>query len=76
MLNANHDVAIYVSDLKERSIGDDFFALIFGRPIAAHCVKISDVCENVLEIDLIRAWEESGSSAGWSNEVAVEIVIR
>ncbi|KAJ4373999.1 hypothetical protein N0V83_002738 [Neocucurbitaria cava] len=68
--------AIYVSDLKERSIGDDFFALIFGRPISAHCVKINDVCENVLEIDLIRAWEESGSSAGWSNEVAVEIVIR
>jgi len=51
-------------------------ALIFGRPIARHCVKVSDTCENVLEIDTIRAWKESDSKASWSNEVAVEVVIR
>ncbi|KAF1841878.1 glycoside hydrolase family 36 protein [Cucurbitaria berberidis CBS 394.84] len=67
---------IYVSDLKERSIGDDFFALIFGRPIPAHCVKTSDICENVLEIDTVRAWKETDSKASWSNEVAIEVVIR
>jgi hypothetical protein len=51
-------------------------ALIFGRPIAKHCVKISDKCENILEIDTIRAWKESDSKATWSNEVAVEVVVR
>jgi hypothetical protein len=51
-------------------------ALIFGRPIARHCVKVSDTSDNVLEIDTIRAWEESDSKASWSNEVAVEVVIR
>jgi hypothetical protein len=30
----------------------------------------------VLEIDLVRAWQESGSKASWSNEVAVEVTIR
>ncbi|KAI8937818.1 hypothetical protein NX059_005512 [Plenodomus lindquistii] len=67
---------LYISDLKQRSIEDDFFAVIFGRPISQDCVRISDENENVLEIDLIRAWEESGSKAGWSNEVAVEVLIR
>jgi hypothetical protein len=65
-----------VSDLKERNIEDDFFALIFGRPVAGHCVKVSDSDENVLEIDTIRAWKESDSKATWSNEVAIEVVIR
>ncbi|KAF2876898.1 raffinose synthase protein-like protein Sip1 [Massariosphaeria phaeospora] len=67
---------LYVSDLKRRSIEDDFIALIFGRPIPLHCVKISDACENVLEIDTTRAWKETDSNAGWSNEVAIEVVIR
>ncbi|PSN70162.1 raffinose synthase protein-like protein Sip1 [Corynespora cassiicola Philippines] len=67
---------LYVSDLKKRSLGEDFIALIFGRPISLHCVKINDTCENILEIDLVRAWEETDSRAGWSNEVAVEVVIR
>ncbi|KAH9863252.1 hypothetical protein IAQ61_009529 [Plenodomus lingam] len=67
---------LYITDLKQRSIEDDFFAVIFGRPISKECVKVSDECENVLEIDTIKAWEESDSKAGWSNEVAVEVVIR
>ncbi|KAF1913813.1 raffinose synthase protein-like protein Sip1 [Ampelomyces quisqualis] len=67
---------IYVSDLKERSITDDFFAVMFGRPIPSDCIKISDVCENVLEIDLVRAWNETDQKASWSNEVGVEVTIR
>ncbi|KAF2022040.1 glycoside hydrolase family 36 protein [Aaosphaeria arxii CBS 175.79] len=67
---------LYISDLKQRSIEDDFFALVFGRGVASHCVKINETCENVLEIDLDRAWEESGSKADWSNEIAIEVVIR
>jgi hypothetical protein len=49
---------------------------MFGRPISVDCVKISDVSEDVLEIDLTRAWNETDQKASWSNEVAVEWVIR
>ena len=67
---------LYVSDLSDRSLKDDFMALLFGRPIPLHCVKINDKSPNVLEIDVVRAWKESDSKASWSNEVAIEIVIR
>jgi hypothetical protein len=50
--------------------------VIFGRPIPEHCVKISEGNENVLEIDTVRAWKETDSKAGWSNEVNIEVVIR
>ncbi|KAF2205960.1 raffinose synthase protein-like protein Sip1 [Delitschia confertaspora ATCC 74209] len=75
-LKALGTYGLYISDLPKRSIGDDIMAVIFGRPIPLHCVKVSDTCDQVLEIDTSRAWKESGSSAGWSNEVAVEVVIR
>jgi hypothetical protein len=68
--------ALYVSDLPERSIENDFFAVLFGRPVPAHCVSVSKECDNVLEIDTVRAWKETDSKAGWSNEVVVEVVIR
>jgi hypothetical protein len=49
---------------------------MFGRPIPVDCVKVSDVSEDVLEIDLARAWKETDQKASWSNEVAVELSIR
>jgi len=69
-------LGLYVSDLSDRSLKDDFMALLFGRPIPLHCVKVNDQSPNVLEIDVVRAWKESDSKASWSNEVAIEIVIR
>jgi hypothetical protein len=69
-------LGLYVSDLSKRSITNDFFAVIFGRPIPEHCVKVSEGNENVLEIDTVRAWKETDSKAGWSNEVNIEVVIR
>jgi len=62
--------------LKERCIEEDFLAVMFGRPIPVDCVKISDASEDVLEIDLARAWKETDQKASWSNEVAVELLIR
>ncbi|KAH3950293.1 hypothetical protein HBI81_245810 [Parastagonospora nodorum] len=67
---------IYISDLKDRSIEDDFFAVLFGRPIPIDCVAVSKTCENVLELDLAKAWKETDQKASWSNEVAVEVIIR
>lgn len=69
-------LGLYISDLPKRSIDKDFFAVLFGRPIPVHCVKVSETCENVLEIDVARAWKETDSKAGWSNEVVVEVLIR
>lgn len=76
MEEADYYEGLYISDLKHRNLDDDIMAVIFGKPIARHCVKISDTCDNVLEIDTTRAWKESDSKASWSNEVAVEVVIR
>lgn len=67
---------VYISDLKKRNINDDFFAVLFGRPIPSDCVKVSAKDENVLEIDLTKAWKETDQKASWSNEVAVELIIR
>jgi hypothetical protein len=75
-LKALGTYGVYISDLSKRSLEDDVIALIFGRPIPIDCVKISATCADVLEIDTMRAWEETDSRAGWSNEVAVEVVIR
>lgn len=72
----NFCLGIYISDLKERSIEDDFFALLFGRPVPIDCVAVSKTCENVLELDLTKAWKETDQKASWSNEVAVELIIR
>ncbi len=73
---ADQETGLYVSDLENRSLEDDFMALLFGRPIELHCVKTSNDCKNVLEIDVARAWKESEQRAGWSNEVAIEVLIR
>jgi hypothetical protein len=69
-------VGLYVSDLKKRSIENDFMAVIFGRPIPLDCVKVNETDENILEIDTLKAWKATDSHAGWSNEVAVEVIIR
>lgn len=67
---------LYISDLANRSLNDDFMAVLFGRPIPPHCIKKNEKDGNILEIDVARAWKESNQRAGWSNEVAVEIVVR
>jgi len=67
---------IWVENLQSLSIENDFFALVSGKPIEFQCVKYSTVDNNVLEIDLVKAWELSGNLGTWGNEVAVELFIR
>ncbi|KAF7193405.1 putative galactinol--sucrose galactosyltransferase 2 [Pseudocercospora fuligena] len=66
-------LGIWISELKSKSIEDDFIVLIFGKPIGVQCVKKSDKDARVLEIDIGKAWRESGEKAGWSNEVTLEV---
>lgn len=68
-------IGLYVSDLENRSLDSDFMALMFGKPVPYDTVKKGSE-PNVLEIDLTKAWAESDQKAGWSNEVAIEILIR
>ncbi|KAK8195515.1 raffinose synthase protein-like protein Sip1 [Phyllosticta capitalensis] len=72
-LKALGTYGIWIEDLEKMDIENRFIALIFGKPVAMHCVKVKN---SVLEIDLVRAWEESDQRAGWSNEVAIEVIIR
>ncbi|KAK3076746.1 hypothetical protein LTS18_012180 [Coniosporium uncinatum] len=73
-LKALGTLGVYVSNLDNHTIGDHMMATISGKPVPLHCVKKSKTA-NVLEIDLARAWEETGSSAGWSNEVTMELFV-
>ena len=64
---------IYISGLPSRSIKDDFLITILGSTIPVHTVSVSKISENILEVDVERAWKEMGLYSGWQNEVAVEI---
>ncbi|KAK5126807.1 hypothetical protein LTR85_009741 [Meristemomyces frigidus] len=66
-------LGLYISDLESRSIEDNFFVTMAGKPIAAHCVQDSETSAKVLEVDVERAWRESGAQPGWSNEFSVEV---
>lgn len=66
---------VYISDLSKRDVHQDLMGLMFGQPIPQHCAKVSDTDENVLEVDLERAFKEGHFKQTWSNEVAVEIFI-
>lgn len=68
-------LGLYISDLPERSMEDSLMVMIFGKPVPVEAVRISERDERVLEVDVERAWRESGEDAGWSNEVSVEIFI-
>ncbi|KAF2140819.1 glycoside hydrolase family 36 protein [Aplosporella prunicola CBS 121167] len=72
-LKALGTYGLWISDLENRNLETDFLALLFGQPISLGCVAKN---ENVLEIDLARAWKENDQKAGWSNEVAIEVIIR
>ncbi|MCJ1322369.1 hypothetical protein MMC15_007717 [Xylographa vitiligo] len=66
-------LGIYISGLPSRSIKDDFLITILGSTIPVHTVSVSKISENILEVDVERAWKEMGLYSGWQNEVAVEI---
>ncbi|KAB2574208.1 putative galactinol--sucrose galactosyltransferase 1 [Lasiodiplodia theobromae] len=72
-LKALGTFGLWVRDLAKYDVDQDFIALVFGEPVARHCVQVKG---DVLEIDVARAWEEGGQKAGWSNEVAVEVFVR
>ena len=69
------DVGIYISDLIQWKIPDDFMVMIFGKPVPSHTIKASETVDNVLEIDVEKAWKEPNQQPQWNNEVLVQVFI-
>ncbi|KAK6002831.1 hypothetical protein QM012_001581 [Aureobasidium pullulans] len=66
-------LGFWIGDLRKSwSVEKNMLVLIFGKQIPKHCVSVDG---DVLEIDVDRAWKETGQSAGWSNEIEVELFV-
>jgi hypothetical protein len=65
-------LGIFISDLETRNVEEETMVLILGNPIPLACVSAKG---KVLEIDVERAWKESGEDPGWSNEVTLEVFV-
>ncbi|KAI9825876.1 MAG: hypothetical protein M1832_000817 [Thelocarpon impressellum] len=65
-------LGIYISTLPTITPEDEILILILGKVIPLHTVRAR---EEVLEIDVLRAWTEMDLSAGWGNEVVVEVFV-
>jgi hypothetical protein len=46
-----------------------------GKVLPVDTISINQASENLLEIDVERAWRELELDAGWNNEVEVKIYI-
>lgn len=68
-------VGLYISDLTKRNIKETLLIMILGKVIPLHCINISSADDRVLEIDVLRAWEELDLESKWSNEVQVKVYI-
>ncbi|CEJ55486.1 hypothetical protein PMG11_01739 [Penicillium brasilianum] len=75
-LKALGTLGIYISDLQNRSIADDFMIMILGQPVPQKTVwKQGGEKANVLVIDVLDAWKAMKLDSGWSNEAFVRIFI-
>ncbi|KAI9838719.1 MAG: hypothetical protein M1837_002422 [Sclerophora amabilis] len=68
-------LGIYISDLATRSIETEFMVMILERAVPLETVRKCRSSSKVLEIDVAKAWTDMDLNAGWSNEVAVTIII-
>ena len=72
-LKALGTFGLWIGDLEARSVDENFMVTIFGKPIRASNARVDG---KVLLIDVASAWEESGETAGWTNEVPMEIFMQ
>lgn len=69
-------LGLWISDLEEKGVEEAFMVTLRGKPVSAGCVRKSERCRRVLEVDVEKAWRESGEEAGYGNEVEVEIFMK
>lgn len=75
-LKALGTLGLFISNLQEKSVIDHFMVLVSGKPVPVETVSMEsgqDCTENVLSIDVERAWREMGLESGWSNEISVRV---
>jgi len=72
-LKALGTLGVWISELEEKSVEEDFMVLIYGKAVGKDCVRKKG---KVLQVDVEKVWKESGEEAGWSNEVSLEIFMR
>lgn len=66
-------LGFWIEGLREKwDVETNMLVLVFGKQIPGHCVSVEG---SVLEIDVDRAWRETGQKAGWANEVEVELFV-
>jgi hypothetical protein len=68
---------------KGRTVDDDLMVLLYGKPIVKSTVSVKHGNAGkesdggvILEIDVAKAWKESGETPGWGDEVSLEVFIR
>lgn len=73
-LKALGTLGVYISDLKYRSVAQNFMVMILGKPVPQKTVwKEGGENSNVLAIDVLAAWKTMKLDSGWSNEAFVQI---
>ncbi|KAK2766672.1 hypothetical protein FQN54_005985 [Arachnomyces sp. PD_36] len=69
-------LGIYISDLGQKTVDENFMVTLMGKAVPPHTVRKADQggnTERVLEIDVLTAWREMGLSSGWNNEVSIQM---
>ena len=75
-LKALGTLGIYLSDLQDRILADDFMVMILGEPIPPKTAwKEGGEDSQVLAIDVHAAWKAMKLDSGWSNEAFVQIFV-
>ena len=75
-LKALGTLGLWISDLAERSITDNFMVLIHGLPVPVETVQRGIDREGcILSIDVLTAWKKMGLDSGRSNEVVVQVLM-
>ncbi|KAE8414131.1 hypothetical protein BDV36DRAFT_266372 [Aspergillus pseudocaelatus] len=76
-LKALGTLGIYISDLPDWSIEDNFMVTILGYPVPRKTVwkEGDDEKSKILAVDILTAWKEMKLKPGWSNEVIVQVFL-
>jgi hypothetical protein len=76
-LKALGTLGIYISDLPDWSIAENFMVTVLGQPVPQKTVwKVGDDDKaKVLAVDILTAWNEMKLRPGWSNEIIVQVFL-
>ncbi|KAM5449904.1 hypothetical protein MaudCBS49596_004666 [Microsporum audouinii] len=75
-LKALGTLGLWISDLEERQVMENFMVLLHGQPVSVETVqKGIDGQACVLSVDILAAWKAMDLDSRWGNEVMVQILM-